>query len=70
MGWTTAPAATEDPHVTDAEFLSRLPILPFLPDSLVHRDVVAKLGPYCVARINPISSIAAMVSCTTLSSLQ
>jgi DNA-binding transcriptional LysR family regulator len=62
MGWITAPAATEDPHVTDAELLSRLPILTFLRDSLVYRDVVAKLGPYCIARINPISSIAAMVS--------
>jgi len=62
MGWITAPTATEDPHVTDAELLSRLPILTFLRDSLVYRDVVAKLGPYCVARINPISSIAAMVS--------
>jgi DNA-binding transcriptional LysR family regulator len=28
----------------------------------VYRDVVATLGPYCVARINPISSVAAMVS--------
>ena len=62
MGWIAAPTATEDPHVTDAELLSRLPILTFLRDSLVYRDVVAKLGPYCVARINPISSIAAMVS--------
>jgi DNA-binding transcriptional LysR family regulator len=62
MGWITAPTATEDPHVTDADLLNRLPILTFLRDSLVYRDVVAKLGPYCVARINPISSIAAMVS--------
>ncbi len=62
MGLITAPTATEDRHVTDAELLSRLPILTFLRDSLVYRDVVAKLGPYCVARINPISSIAAMVS--------
>ena len=62
MGWITAPTASEDPHVTDAELLSRLPILTFLRDSLVYRDVIAKLGPYCVARINPISSIAAMVS--------
>jgi DNA-binding transcriptional LysR family regulator len=62
MGWITVPTATEDSHVTDAELLSRLPILTFLRDSLVHRDVVAKLGPYSVARINPISSIAAMVS--------
>jgi len=62
MGLITAPTATEDRHVTDAELLSRLPILTFLRDSLVYRDVVAKLGPYCVARINPISSIVAMVS--------
>lgn len=62
MGWITARASTQDTNVTHTELLSRLPILTFLRDSLVYRDVVAKLGPYCVARINPISSIAAMVS--------
>jgi DNA-binding transcriptional LysR family regulator len=62
MGWIRSPTATAGPQATDAELLSRLPILTFLRDSLVYRDVVAKLGPYCVARINPISSIAAMVS--------
>ena len=62
MGWITARAAAEDTNVTHTELLSRLPILTFLRDSLVYRDVVAKLGPYCVTRINPISSIAAMVS--------
>jgi DNA-binding transcriptional LysR family regulator len=62
MGWITARTATEDQHVSHAELLSRLPILTFLPDSLVYRDVVAKLGPYSVARINPISSIAAMAA--------
>ncbi len=63
MAWITAHAATEEhAHVTDAELLAGLPILTFLRGSLVYRDVVAKLGPYSVARINPISSIAAMVS--------
>ncbi len=62
MGWITARTVTEDQHVSHAELLSRLPILTFLPDSLVYRDVVAKLGPYSVARINPISSIAAMAA--------
>jgi DNA-binding transcriptional LysR family regulator len=62
MGWITARTATEDQHGSHAELLSRLPILTFLPDSLVYRDVVAKLGPYSVARINPISSIAAMAA--------
>ena len=62
MGWIIAPDATRNPPLTDAELLDRLPILTFLRDSIVYRDVVAKLGPYCVTRINPISSIAAMVS--------
>ena len=62
MGWIIAPNAREDSRLSDAELLDRLPILTFLRDSLVYRDVVAKLGPYCVARINPISSIAAMAS--------
>ena len=61
MGWITTPFAMEDP-LPDAALLNRLPIVTFLRDSLVYRDVVAKLGPYCVARINPVSSIAAMVS--------
>jgi len=63
MGWITAPTATEDPHVTDAELLSRLPSHPDVPPRLAGvPGFVAKLGPYCVARINPISSIVAMVS--------
>lgn len=62
MAWVTSPAAREGLQGSDAELLNRLPILTFLRDSLVYRDVVAKLGPYCVARINPFSSIAAMVS--------
>jgi Transcriptional regulator len=62
MGWIIAPDATRNPPLTDAELLNRLPILTFLRDSIVYRDVVAKLGPYCVTRINPFSSIAAMVS--------
>ena len=61
MGWIIAPDATGDP-LTDAELLDRLPILTFLRDSIVYRDVVAKLGPFCVTRINPFNSIAAMVS--------
>ena len=62
LAWIVAPQATGNPRISDRELLNRLPILTFLRDSLVYRDVVAKLGPYCVARINPISSIAAMVS--------
>ena len=62
MAWVIAPTAAGNPKASDAELLDRLPILTFLRDSFVYRDVVAKLGPYCVARINPISSIAAMVS--------
>jgi DNA-binding transcriptional LysR family regulator len=62
MGWIAAGTETEDLHGSHAELLSRLPILTFLPGSAVYRDVVAKLGPYSVARINPISSIAAMTA--------
>jgi DNA-binding transcriptional LysR family regulator len=62
MGWIVAPTARGDPPLSDVELLDCLPILTFLRDSLVYRDVVAKLGPYCVARINPISSIAAIVA--------
>jgi len=62
MGWIAARTETEEQHGSHAELLSRLPILTFLPDSAVYRDVVAKLGPYSVARINPISSIAAMMA--------
>ena len=62
MGWITAPVAQADPPVSDTELLSRRPILTFLRGSLVYRDVLAKLGPSSVGRINPVSSIAAMVS--------
>lgn len=62
MAWIMAPNAKGNPPLSDVELLDRLPILTFLRDSLVYRDVAAKLGPYGVARINPISSIAAMVS--------
>lgn len=61
LGWITAPNSNPA-QLGDEEMLERLPILTFLRGSLVYRDVVAKLGPYAVARINPISSIAAMVS--------
>jgi len=62
MGWIIAPSARGDPPLSDVELLDRLPILTFLRNSLVYRDVVAKLGPYCVGRINPMSSIAAVVA--------
>lgn len=62
MAWIIAPDARGNPPPPDAELLDRLPILTFLRDSIVYRDVVTKLGPYCVTRINPFSSIAAMVS--------
>jgi DNA-binding transcriptional LysR family regulator len=61
MGWITAEPR-RSPRMSDAQILNDRPILTFLRGSLVYRDVVAKLGPYCVPRINPISSIAAMVS--------
>jgi DNA-binding transcriptional LysR family regulator len=62
MGWIIVPAVRGDPRLSDVELLDRLAILTFQRNSLVYRDVVAKLGPYCVGRINPISSTAAMVA--------
>jgi len=62
MAWIIAPTARGNTLLSDVELLDRLPILTFLRGSVVYRDVVARLGPYCVARINPISSIAAMVA--------
>jgi hypothetical protein len=62
MGWIIAPDGRGNSAPTDAELLDRVLILSFLRNSIVYRDVVTKLGPYCVTRINPISSIAAMVS--------
>jgi DNA-binding transcriptional LysR family regulator len=62
MGWIIAPIARGDPPLSDVELLHRLPILTFLRYSLVYGDVVAKLGPYSVGRINPMSSIAAVVA--------
>jgi DNA-binding transcriptional LysR family regulator len=56
MGWIIAPTARGDPPLSDVELLDRLPILTFMRNSLVYRDVVAKLGTYCVGRINPMSS--------------
>ena len=44
------------------DLLETLPLLTFMRNSLVYRDVVSKLGPYSATRINPISSIAAIVS--------
>jgi len=62
MGWIVAPIARGNPPLSDVELLHDLPILTFLRNSLVYRDVVAKLGPYCVGRINPMSSIAPVVA--------
>ena len=60
MGWVAAPDLKLQKGALNANALDGLPILTFLRDSLVYRDVVEKLGG--TARINPISSIAAMVS--------
>lgn len=62
MRWVTSPNTCGGDAIVGREMLERLPLLTFLRDSLVHRDVVSKLGPHSTARINPISSIAAMVS--------
>jgi DNA-binding transcriptional LysR family regulator len=62
MRWVTSAKAWDGNPTADRERLGRLPLLTFLRGSTVHRDVVSKLGPYSSARINPISSIAAMVS--------
>jgi DNA-binding transcriptional LysR family regulator len=62
MGWIISPTTRGDPPLSDVEFLQRLPILTFLRNSRTYRDVVAKLGPYCIGRINPMSSIAAVLA--------
>ena len=62
MRWVTSSKALNGYPIGGREILERLPLLTFLRSSLVHRDVMAKLGPHSTARINPISSIAAMVS--------
>jgi DNA-binding transcriptional LysR family regulator len=62
MRWVTSPKACKGNPIVGREILEGLPLLTFLRDSVVHRDVVSKLGPHSTARINPISSIAAMVS--------
>ena len=62
LAWVTVRRSAGQAEVPDAALLKASPILTFLRNSLVYRDVVTKLGPYCVGRINPISSIAAMVS--------
>ena len=62
MRWVTSSTALNGNPIAGPEILERLPLLTFLRSSLVHRDVIAKLGPHSTSRINPISSIAAMVS--------
>lgn len=62
MAWIAPATITDAPAATHADWLNRAPILTFLRDSYVYRDVVARLGPSSVGRINPISSIAAMLS--------
>ena len=62
MRWITGAHGADLGTRLAGDVLETLPILTFLRDSLVYRDVVSKLGPYSAARINPISSIAAMVS--------
>lgn len=60
MRWVSGPDVKLREGALNTNALEGLPILTFLRDSLVYRDVVDKLGG--TARINPISSIAAMVS--------
>jgi len=62
MGWIRGRGGELKSRSKDGRMLERFPILTFLPDSLVYRDVVRKLGQHSAARINPISSIAAMVA--------
>jgi DNA-binding transcriptional LysR family regulator len=62
MAWVTSAKAWNGNPIAGREILEGLPLLTFLRGSSVHRDVVSKLGPHSTARINPISSIAAMVS--------
>ena len=61
LGWVIAPSARGNPRLSDVELFDHLPILTFLRNSRLYGDVVANLGPYCTAPINPISSIAALV---------
>jgi DNA-binding transcriptional LysR family regulator len=60
MGWVSGPDLKLQKGALNANALEGLPVLTFLRDSLVYRDVVDKFGG--TARISPISSIAAMVS--------
>jgi DNA-binding transcriptional LysR family regulator len=62
MRWVMSSKVWNSNPIAGREILERLPLLTFLRSSLVHRDVVSKLGPHSTSRINPISSIAAMVS--------
>jgi DNA-binding transcriptional LysR family regulator len=59
--WVAAKAAIGTTDESVSTYLRAAPVLTFLRDSFVYRDVVAKLGIDSVARIHPISSIAAMV---------
>src|SRR5262245_4522070 len=61
MRWIAGRGGELKNRSKSGHVLERLPILTFLPDSLVHCDLVGKLGRHSTARINPISSIAAMV---------
>lgn len=61
MRWVSDATAPDD-KIAARDMLERRPILTFLRDSRVYNDVVSKLGPYAAVRINPVSSIAAMVS--------
>ena len=62
MAWVVASAVRRRAIESDATFLSQSPIVTFLRESFVYRDVVTKLGVEAIARINPMSSIAAMTA--------
>lgn len=46
----------------DSDILDRQPVLTFLPGTFIYRETVAKLEARGGGRVNPISSLAAMVS--------
>lgn len=61
MAWVAARTAIGPTDASVSGFIRSAPVLTFRRDSFVYRDVVVKLGIDSVARINPVSSIAAMV---------
>ena len=46
MRWVTSSTALNGNPIAGPEDTERLPLLTFLRSSLVHRDVISKLGPH------------------------